>query len=437
MSRQEKTETSVTERFNELFDKLEHCDEDEQKQKIEEMNEMINEMNKEEFKTVFTKEMFDKVDEMIEEKKLPLENAILLLKRIGFCKVLKGINIYGFNESSLEEKFKEIIYDENEKKDEEKDEKLLVDICECYFMFDNQFSSDMYPICAPCLLNVASSKEKKEEAQKKVEVALLALSNSSTVNNVGRKLFLEKIKEIIQYHQEHCNFTQLAYQSACQFLIKRFYNDKSLEKVIVNELHFAREARRELEELTKYVDWKRTEEEKERRKGRTEENIIMRWLKTLEFFFTGCHLWNEECSGLIGGIVQLFRIAKDNHGEICYWCICSLRSAAENRNVEIEDLLKGRAVDAVLEEMQRRTVDDEITVECLQFFKHISKRLKEEVNNEAMKVKRKKTKMEIFEKLEEEGYEDTITSFHEIFYFIEENFGCDISLNISDYFVNA
>eukprot|EP00770_Monocercomonoides_exilis_P009718 MONOS_9670.1-p1 / transcript=MONOS_9670.1 / gene=MONOS_9670 / organism=Monocercomonoides_exilis_PA203 / gene_product=unspecified product / transcript_product=unspecified product / location=Mono_scaffold00407:47237-47659(-) / protein_length=141 / sequence_SO=supercontig / SO=protein_coding / is_pseudo=false len=139
-------------------------------------------MNKEEFKTVFTKEMFDKVDEMIEEKKLPLENAILLLKRIGFCKVLKGINIYGFNESSLEEKFKEIIYDENEKKDEEKDEKLLVDICECYFMFDNQFSSDMYPICAPCLLNVASSKEKKEEAQKKVEVALLALSNSSTVN---------------------------------------------------------------------------------------------------------------------------------------------------------------------------------------------------------------------------------------------------------------
>ncbi|KAH7822414.1 uncharacterized protein MONOS_12577 [Monocercomonoides exilis] len=175
-------ETSVTKRFNELFDKLEHCDEDEQRQKIEEMNEMINEMDEEEFEYVFTTELFNKIHEMIEDKKISLENAILLLKYIGYYKVLKGIRINGFNESSLEEKFKEIIYDENEKKDEDKNEIIFVDICECYFMLNNQFSSDMYPICAPCLLNVASSKEKKEEAQKKVEVALLALSNSSTVN---------------------------------------------------------------------------------------------------------------------------------------------------------------------------------------------------------------------------------------------------------------
>eukprot|EP00770_Monocercomonoides_exilis_P010553 MONOS_10500.1-p1 / transcript=MONOS_10500.1 / gene=MONOS_10500 / organism=Monocercomonoides_exilis_PA203 / gene_product=unspecified product / transcript_product=unspecified product / location=Mono_scaffold00480:7770-9188(-) / protein_length=431 / sequence_SO=supercontig / SO=protein_coding / is_pseudo=false len=428
-------ETGVTERLNELFYKLEHCDEDEQKQKIEEMNEMINEMDGKEFRSVFTTELFNRIDKMIEVKKLPLEIAILLLKRVGFFKVLKGIWINRFNESSLEEKFKEIIYDENEKKDEDKDEIIFVDICECYFMLDNQFSSDMYPLCVSCLLNVASSKEKKEEAQKKVVIALLALNCIEENDFFGRELYLKEITEIIKYHQEHRNLARLGYQSVWHFMIKRFLNDKSLEGVIENELHFGREAKRELKELMKCVNWKKKEEE--RGKGRGEETILMRWLKTLNMYICFFKLKNEELDVLINSIIQVFRMAKDNHGEICNWCIFSLRNAAENRNVEIEDLLKGGAADAVLEEIQRQTLNNIIVYKCLQFFAIASNRLKEEECDEMKEAKRKAAKRKALEKMEEEGCEDTITSFHKKFYYLNRKYHYYLSSRISDYFVNV
>ncbi|KAH7819116.1 uncharacterized protein MONOS_13695 [Monocercomonoides exilis] len=76
-------ELSFTEKFTELFSELEDCSEEELKQKIVEMNEMMELMDKEEFKSVFTIELFDKMHKMIEEEKISLENSIVLLKCVG------------------------------------------------------------------------------------------------------------------------------------------------------------------------------------------------------------------------------------------------------------------------------------------------------------------------------------------------------------------
>ncbi|KAH7829798.1 uncharacterized protein MONOS_3341 [Monocercomonoides exilis] len=141
---------------------------------------------------------------------------------------------------------KEMIIDENEKK-KEVNEKILTDLCESYLLLNRWPSSEMDSIIVPCLLKVASKKDETEEAQKEVEIALLALGNIG----FWEKLYLNEITDIIKYHQEHQNLTRLAYQSAWGILIYGFTKVDSLEEVIVNELHFVREATRELEELTK------------------------------------------------------------------------------------------------------------------------------------------------------------------------------------------
>ncbi|KAH7826221.1 uncharacterized protein MONOS_8319 [Monocercomonoides exilis] len=142
---------------------------------------------------------------------------------------------------------------EEEKKKEEKDDYLLVDLCESFVLLNDEFTStEFLSICVPCLLKVALRKEEIEEVQKEVEMALLALS-SIRDNDIEKELFLDDMTEIMKYHQEHRNLTRLAYQSAWQFLINRLFTDKRLEDMIVNELHFGREASRELEELSKSI----------------------------------------------------------------------------------------------------------------------------------------------------------------------------------------
>ncbi|KAH7818384.1 uncharacterized protein MONOS_8091 [Monocercomonoides exilis] len=77
-------------------------------------------------------------------------------------------------------------------------------------------------------LLVALSKEENEEAQKEVEMALLVLGNAG-YQEIEQELFLTEIKEIIKYHQVHRNLTQLAYQSAWQFLMNEFeYEEAAL-----------------------------------------------------------------------------------------------------------------------------------------------------------------------------------------------------------------
>ncbi|KAH7828427.1 uncharacterized protein MONOS_4584 [Monocercomonoides exilis] len=137
-------------------------------------------------------------------------------------------------------------------------------------------------ICVRCLLKVALSKEESEKTQKEVEMALLALSCIELYNGVENELYLNEIKEIIQYHQKCGNLTPFAYQSAWLFLIYRSFYDEDLVAAVVNELHFVEDARRELGDLSKRVDRKRKEEENEKRRKETKEELLLiRWLRML------------------------------------------------------------------------------------------------------------------------------------------------------------
>ncbi|KAH7818797.1 uncharacterized protein MONOS_9562 [Monocercomonoides exilis] len=397
-----------TERFSKLFDELERCREDEQMQKMEEMNGLIDEMNEEELKSIFTIELFDKIHQIIEEKTLPLENALVLLKHVGYYRELKIIYLESFDYSLLRERMKEMIIDENEKK-EEINEKILTDLCECYALLgEDDIFGEVLSIIVPCLLKVALKKDETEEAQKEVEMALLALGNIGYW--VEKESYGNEIKEIIKYHQEHQNLTRLAYQSAWEFLIKRFHNYESLEEVFVNDLHFAREARREIEELKRDVDWKRKEETGKEAK---ELLIFRKWIYNIDNYFTSCKLWNEEVEKLLSSFVQMIREFRDNSKKVSNWCFFSITNAAENRNVKIDDLLKSGAVDAFSEEMKQSTLEDKIVYDCLYFFLNVSRRLNEKKDDEKKEAKRKSIKRKMFEWIEE-GYEDVMTSFHAI-----------------------
>ncbi|KAH7818908.1 uncharacterized protein MONOS_1719 [Monocercomonoides exilis] len=427
--------TARTKKFSKLFCELEHRTEDEQKQKIEELNRLIDEMNEGEFITVFTKDLYNKIHQMIEEKTLSWGNAILLLKHAGFCKVLKKIPFYSFDYSSLSKRMKEMIIDENEKKKEEKNEKRLIDLCECFAWLNEDFiSKELFSVIVPRLLKVASKKDENEETQKEAKMNLLTLCRINTYTDVPKELYLSEVKEIIKYHQEHSSLTHLIYQYIWQFLIYGLLEEESFEEVVVNELHFVGETRRELEELSKCIDWKRKEE---RRKEVKEVKIIGRWLLVIDDFLNWCRSWNEELAGLICSIVQVFRASRDNYKEILNGCLSSLRRAVEKRNVKIDDLLKSGAIGLYLEEMKQSTLEDGIISDCLHFFLKLSERLKEKKDEEKEEAKRKEMKRKIFEKMEEEGFEDITTSLYGVISFLNKNCYRELSKNTSDYFVNV
>ncbi|KAH7823154.1 uncharacterized protein MONOS_4767 [Monocercomonoides exilis] len=381
---------SLANKFSKMFSELEHCTESEQKAKIEEMNGLVEEMNKKELRT------------------------ILLLKHVGYCNVLKNVWNPCFDSSSLGERFQKIT-EEEEKKEKEKNEKLLTDIYECNLLFYSGVpSSELLSICIPDLLKVALKKEESEAKQKEVEIALLDLSRIGKFYEIEKELYLKEITEIIKHQQKHRNLTKLAYQSAWQFFIYRFYNNGFLEDTITNELHFGREAARELEELTRNVNWKKKEEEMSKEEAK-EELALMRWVETCAIYFQSCRLKNKDNVGLLKNIVRIYQAAKDNCRDIIDYCTYPLRNASENRVVKVEDLLNGEAVDTVLVEIQRQTLNERAVYNCLGFFENVSKRLKEKEDDEMEEVNRKATKRKMLEKMEEEGYEDTIASFHKAF----------------------
>ncbi|KAH7820166.1 uncharacterized protein MONOS_9939 [Monocercomonoides exilis] len=367
---------------------------------------------------------------------MSMENAIFLQKNVGFCNALKRICIEGFEYSTLYKRIEKMIADEEKK--EEKNEKLLVDLWECNLLLSYQLDSKMLSICVPCLLKFALKKEEDEETPKEVEMALLSLSNIKFYR-AEKELYLNEIKEIIRNHQEHHNLTRLAYQSAWQFLMNRSLVYRDLKGIVMNELHFAREVGKELEEFAKCVDWKK-EKEEEMGKETKEKLVLMRWFHVLFIFFGLCNLWNEEFIGLVGGIAWVLRAAKENHKKISEKYIYLLGNAAKRRDVKVEGLLKIGVVDSVLEEIQQSTLNEGVTFQSCHFFLKISERLKEKTDNDELEEgNRKATKMEIFEKLEEEGYDDTITSYHEFLHLLKVNkidFDA-ISLDISEYFVNV
>ncbi|KAH7826909.1 uncharacterized protein MONOS_17348 [Monocercomonoides exilis] len=154
-----------------------------------------------------------------------------------------------------------------------------------------------------CLQKVASKKEENEEVQKEVEMALISL-NSIIFCFIKQKEYLSEIKEIIKYHQEHRNLSHLACQSAWDILIFEFFKEKSFKEVVVNELHFIREAARELEDLSKSVDWKREKAEEKGERKVKEMHVIWRWIRIVDNFLNWSTLMNEEIIVLICSIVH-------------------------------------------------------------------------------------------------------------------------------------
>ncbi|KAH7830599.1 uncharacterized protein MONOS_692 [Monocercomonoides exilis] len=230
---------------------------------------------------------------------------------------------------------------------------------------------------------------------------------------MSEEVYLKEFRGTIQNHQEHHNLTRLAYQSAWQFLVYGLFNNYSPVEVIANELHLAREAERELEELTRNVDWMR-KMVGNRENEMKEELFILRWMRIMKRYFHDFTMWKEGNVELINSLVQIYRAANDNCRDISSECAYPLRNASENRVVNVQDLFEGGAVDTVLEGMQRPTLDDNVMRNCLYFFLNVSKRQKHEEKDETDEAKRNATKMELFEKMEEEGYEDIITGFCEL-----------------------
>ncbi|KAH7832635.1 uncharacterized protein MONOS_16890 [Monocercomonoides exilis] len=169
-------------------------------------------------------------------------------------------------------------------KKEGKNEKFLVDVSECYLILYSNSLKKLIPIIIPVILKEASKKVENKETQKEVEMALLALSFVK-YTKVAKELYLSKMSEIIKYHQEHHNLSQLSYQFAWNFLVFRLNDEKAdeeLENVAFNELHLIREAKRELGELAKCVDWEGKEDDE---KSRREECATMRWIVALRSLF--------------------------------------------------------------------------------------------------------------------------------------------------------
>ncbi|KAH7824841.1 uncharacterized protein MONOS_17458 [Monocercomonoides exilis] len=398
-------------KFTKMLGELECCDKSKKKQIIEEMNELLGKMDKEEFESTFNEDLFDDVDSMIEEKNLSNGIAAMLLKEIGYQKNLRISSNASFKYSVLKLTLEEIITKE-ERKCKEKYGWLVVDICECYLLLRNDYHylpEETVSVCVPCLLEVAMNKDRSEKTQKKVELALMALGNVGHLVKIERALYLKEITEIIKYHQEHRNLTHLAYQSAWNFLIDRLCNAKSLETLISKKLNFAREAIQELEEMSKRVDW--------RVEGKTEEDgkikevqIILKWIYTINAFFVFFKTWKEEYVELFHLLVEMCRSSRTFKQGITEKFIILFQITAHMDAVSVYALLKCGAYDQISEEIRLPTMEDEIAQKCLEGFSDLSKRMKGKMTNEVDEMKIKEIKREMFDRLEEEGHEDMITT---------------------------
>ncbi|KAH7820441.1 uncharacterized protein MONOS_17820 [Monocercomonoides exilis] len=424
---------SFAEKFSTIFSESKHnLDNCEQKQLIDELNCFIDEMDEEEMKSAINIELFNRIIKKMEEKNLSLENAVLLLKHIGFCKSMCNFWNNLFDYTSLRFRFEKLIIDESEKK-EERNEKLLIDLCECYLTlrrFANNFPDKLLTICASCLLKVSLNKEQSVKTQKEIEMALIAFSCISLWKVEESQLYIDEIIEIIQHHQEHHNLTQLAYQSAWEFLISRSSYEKSLECVIVNELHFVREVTKELEELEKCVDWKKKEK---RIMKYGEVYTIMRWCKTVESFVLSAKTQEKDYVKFVECILRLFKSARNNYWQMFKKHFKLFSHMMGSKIFDVYDLSKAGCVDFMLKEIHSPTLEEEITTHFTIFFQILSKRLKLEMKEKSEEPNRKLSPKEIFDVLEEDGYEDIMFSLQG--FLLNNRFNVYIcSINLCDYF---
>ncbi|KAH7823696.1 uncharacterized protein MONOS_17577 [Monocercomonoides exilis] len=357
-------------KLNDLFVDLDKCGYSVQKLIITEINKVLDLINEDDFLHVVTQKLFDKIRMLVDKKKLPLENALTLLKCIGYHGELNRFCCYAFNNSSLSKKFRNMIIDEERKKEGEKNENLLTDLCECYFLLHRFYcDKEISKILAFYLLKVASNKETSEEAQNKVEMALLAMGKETypIALNDENDFILHDIAGIIRYHQERRNLSHLAYQSAWFFILFRLKLNEQFEKlwkVFVKDLDFYGEATGELEELVKKLDIikkeKKEMKEKMKKKDDDEEEeerklfcIIERWLYVLEISIDIDRPLPKVQMDIMKCIANISSRDKGSRQEIRVECAEIVVNFAKKGEVQVFDLIRGGAVDSMLEELSR------------------------------------------------------------------------------------
>eukprot|EP00770_Monocercomonoides_exilis_P014779 MONOS_14725.1-p1 / transcript=MONOS_14725.1 / gene=MONOS_14725 / organism=Monocercomonoides_exilis_PA203 / gene_product=unspecified product / transcript_product=unspecified product / location=Mono_scaffold01059:13475-14721(-) / protein_length=305 / sequence_SO=supercontig / SO=protein_coding / is_pseudo=false len=300
---------------------------------------------------------------------------------------------------------------EEEKKKEEKDEKHLADLYECFIPLSFDFAQGLILMCVFCLLKVALKKEEEEETQKEVEMALLALSSIQC--DVKNELYANGIKEIIQYHQKCGNLTRLAYQSAWLFLIFRSFYDEDLVAAIVNELHFVEDARREIEDLSKFDALLR---------GGAVDAV-------LEEIHQQTLVDTISRYALIFCVIISERLKKEEEEEE--------DDEIEEEKVEEEEEEEEEERDEEKVEEEEEEEEEERDEEKVEEEEEEEEEERDEAKKDEMEEeKRKGLKRKVLEKMEEEGYEDAITSYRGIFSFLGRKYLCGLPLNISDYFVS-
>ncbi|KAH7815049.1 uncharacterized protein MONOS_18700 [Monocercomonoides exilis] len=227
---------------------------------------------------------------------------------------------------------------------------------------------------------------------------------------VGSSFHFREISEIIKCHQLNHNLTHLGYQSALSLLFCNFYEGKEFASEDLENLHFFQEVIRELKELINYVNWKKKERKE---KEKNEVWIIKRWLRLLLKYFNEVYL-REENEGLIECIVKLCDVSNENHRDIRNNCICLIGSIMRVAYVDAEYLLRCRAVDVIFEDIHQTVLHFDICYQCLKILLVITNRLNEKTKDEKLEHKQKIIKREIYEKFEEEGYDDISLSFYGI-----------------------
>ncbi|KAH7823466.1 uncharacterized protein MONOS_17606 [Monocercomonoides exilis] len=421
------------------------------------MNKLFEEMDCKEIHSEITSAVSFEISKMINEQKISLESAVSLLKQIGYRNLLKNIYIEKFASSLVNPVLTTMILNEIKRK-EANNEKLLVDLCECYLGLQHYYfiEENVLSTCISCLLKEALNKDESMKTQKEVEMALLSLSGIDASTKIKRKHYFEEITEIIEYHQEHHNLTHLAYQSAWMFLIDRLICEKEFGGTVVNKLHFAREAVKELDYLKGCVDWKKREKSFIKAK---EMWIIQRWNAVLRKCFNYLQFYDGVDATFVACIINVCEAAKKKYIDMFYEYLSLLKRMDNIKSMDC--LLRGGAVDYFLVNIFQSTFDRELTKFSLNFFSILSKRLNKKKKNEndqsrfgefvkivsfawnllsgnsekgSENAKRELAiKMTIFEKLEEEGFEDAILSFNGSF--LELKFNKNMLTNPSEYIV--
>ncbi|KAH7819150.1 uncharacterized protein MONOS_3282 [Monocercomonoides exilis] len=252
-------------------------------------------------------------------------------------------------------------------------------------------------------MKVAINKEESEETQKEVEEALLALSSIGHFVYVHKGCYLNEITNIIKYHQEHNNLTRLAYQSAWGFFINRFFCEREIEEVILNEIHFMREATQELENLEHLVDW--AVKEKNEREWKN-VLIIKRWMKTLHIFYKVNNGRLEENPGLFRCISRISKEVNGFQSDIVLKNIIVMKDMATMGKMNIDDFLRAGAVDFIASGIDQLALKSDVFKFCLFLFSEYKKKLIIIKNSGNDENRWKMLNRALIEKLEEGGFFD-------------------------------